>query len=739
MKVLSDKIHSTVRNGSWIYAIIESYQLGLSTVRLGANGEGARLTNLFTVGIPSVGDMVIVDFSASRPYVRTLILDPEEEPEEPLIPVTMKQALWKRICQHQSSFMATSFNCPLAINENTGYIAIPMWAYEKEAGYYLWISTDGGNNWGAQPIYTDMDMNTIQWLNNGVLLYNHDAYCYHSNDCGNTWMSNPISGIAWYDQYAFAKDTGTLYYRDGNNHLLRSYDYGKTYSVMYTFSSYTDQLRTSYNGSTVALTKSDDNGIMVSFDGGVTFQHSNPPGWLTYAHDIFVSPDGTYVGVYCNDASPEGFYVTHNGIDWTFAAPIECTSITYDKTTNTTFVSGHLSAEHGTYYYGGYDYQAWKSTDGYSWERVSLPQETAAYEGWLGFYNGTLFIRYDYHEATYKSTNLGVSWEAIDLQADEIFDDIIPYCISGDGQFIFASSINTSVISRDGGETWGNQFIIDMSNVGMYDYYGQLYRAACSHNGQHVVFFDYVGQIYVSHDWMKSWKPIDYETHMYFASSQGYRATASVSDDGSVMAIGGERAGSSSGNGYLYLSFSYGETWITLDFHDEINTALAWVSVSNDGSTIWFNGYNYIGKITNNGATIESISLPPGCTDWLYQIKTNGDGSIAVINDHNERMFRYENGEWSKIYEGEICSEDGFSNFALDVTGKMIAMNVKDANLGEYRMALTWDGGEHWELELHDALIDPYSLECCAVDCGDDFSSLFAFADQYGYIYKRIG
>lgn len=71
MKQLGTQVIQTTRSGNYQYAKVESFNRALVTVRLGSDGSGARLTNLNVVGSPSVGDIVIVDYSTNVPYVRT--------------------------------------------------------------------------------------------------------------------------------------------------------------------------------------------------------------------------------------------------------------------------------------------------------------------------------------------------------------------------------------------------------------------------------------------------------------------------------------------------------------------------------------------------------------------------------------------------------------------------------------------------------------------------------------------
>lgn len=72
MKVLPQKIISTTRSGTYQYAKVESFSLGVATVRMGINGKGARLTNLNVVGQVNVDDVVVIDYSAGVPYVRSI-------------------------------------------------------------------------------------------------------------------------------------------------------------------------------------------------------------------------------------------------------------------------------------------------------------------------------------------------------------------------------------------------------------------------------------------------------------------------------------------------------------------------------------------------------------------------------------------------------------------------------------------------------------------------------------------
>jgi hypothetical protein len=81
MKKLGSKIIHTTRSGSYQYALVESVNKGLVTVKLGTDGSGMRLTNLNVVGTVEEGDLAVVDYSAGVPYVRA-ISQPEPEIEE---------------------------------------------------------------------------------------------------------------------------------------------------------------------------------------------------------------------------------------------------------------------------------------------------------------------------------------------------------------------------------------------------------------------------------------------------------------------------------------------------------------------------------------------------------------------------------------------------------------------------------------------------------------------------------
>ena len=61
-------IRRTVDGGAYTYGIVESYVLGLATVRL-AEG-GARLTGIPVTSNVRAGDVVIVDYTSDVPSVR---------------------------------------------------------------------------------------------------------------------------------------------------------------------------------------------------------------------------------------------------------------------------------------------------------------------------------------------------------------------------------------------------------------------------------------------------------------------------------------------------------------------------------------------------------------------------------------------------------------------------------------------------------------------------------------------
>lgn len=94
MSILRPVVRRTKAFGAQLPAIVEEVNLGLATVRLAPNG--ARLTNLPTMGDIAPGDNVIVDYATGEPYVRPTTVVEEEEiileeslavPEDEEVPV----------------------------------------------------------------------------------------------------------------------------------------------------------------------------------------------------------------------------------------------------------------------------------------------------------------------------------------------------------------------------------------------------------------------------------------------------------------------------------------------------------------------------------------------------------------------------------------------------------------------------------------------------------------------------
>lgn len=98
MSKLKSEVISTVKSGNFQYAIIESINYGLVTVRLGATGTGSRLTNLNIVGTAKVGDLVIVDYSTNVPYVRATQVTQDPEVALPLGRVPLEFPTTGDIC-----------------------------------------------------------------------------------------------------------------------------------------------------------------------------------------------------------------------------------------------------------------------------------------------------------------------------------------------------------------------------------------------------------------------------------------------------------------------------------------------------------------------------------------------------------------------------------------------------------------------------------------------------------------
>jgi len=154
--------------GSQVYAQVEETHMGLSTVRLADNG--ARLTNLYTVGHVEATDLVIVEYGTDgTPYIRpttvpiieedeiSVYLDPAEEVEDavPDTPITVC-----KLTRTSRQTIPADTSTPIVFDKKL-FDPCKMWDGSgitiKEDGIYL-IHTTMGINGSSQYDITEYQL-----------------------------------------------------------------------------------------------------------------------------------------------------------------------------------------------------------------------------------------------------------------------------------------------------------------------------------------------------------------------------------------------------------------------------------------------------------------------------------------------------------------------------------------------------------------------------------------------------
>jgi|11_taG_2_1085331.scaffolds.fasta_scaffold00563_16 hypothetical protein len=255
--------------------------------------------------------------------------------------------------------------------------------------------------------------------------------------------------------------------------------------------------------------------------------------------------------------------------------------------------------------------------------------------------------------------------------------------VSGDGQYIglFDSSGNGSVLSTDGGSTYGtySSNYYNFGSVATTD-------AAFSQTGEYQIISTTSG----------CWVLKNYGSQLQTQIS-GYINCVAISTTGQYMLYGQY-------NGGLYLSSNYGQSFSNISSNAYLPNA-NWNSVgmSEDGQRIHalVNGTNYQIRTTSGGTTWDG-SLQIGLS--VRSIVTTGDGqywSMAdpwASNTVGERFFSSTN--YGASFFGEIAFfQWGPYELATSLSGSVWISNLKKRSQNSWRLVKK-SIGTGWSIKL---------------------------------------
>ena len=201
-------------------------------------------------------------------------------------------ATWKKILskQIQLQYAQPSFSADGSKIALTGY-----------GEQYLYISTDGGQNWterGPDPRYKSVKVSPDGSFLVGCSGSNATGYITHiSTDDGQTWTQKGTNNVMC-PEYVF--NNGTLIARSGGD-MAKSTDYGQTWTETSNILNMSGIASFSNNGNNVF------EGDRISFDGGNHWTPLNPP--IPAGDFIFhtqISDDGKKLSITTHPLNPAG-------------------------------------------------------------------------------------------------------------------------------------------------------------------------------------------------------------------------------------------------------------------------------------------------------------------------------------------------------------------------------------------------------------------------------------------------
>lgn len=293
-----------------------------------------------------------------------------------------------------------------------------------------------------------------------------------------------------------------------------------------------------------------------------------------------------------------------------------------------------------------------------------------------------------YNEASplYVSSDYGATWQDVTDAADHrIRDYWTSVDITDDGQTMVAVSdqgvdldtLNGTAgkifISHNGGDTW-----TDVSPDGTT----QWEAVAIAGDGSKIVAVanDDLDHIYVSTDGGANWQTSSVD------QSARYWESASISDNGGKILVGGENDSNSSSLDYF--SNDGGDNWtdISPDMGKLAFTTRATMSSSGDKLVVATYGYDSgeydaVYESTNDGSSWADISPDDADINHWNAIAISGNGSELAVQDSNDKMYiSDDNGaSWTAEDPGQADDDtDSWRSIDFNNSGSRI-VTVSDA------------------------------------------------------------
>jgi hypothetical protein len=720
MKVLRSAIAHTTRKGTWQWAVLESLEIGLATVRLGKKGNGPRLSNLNIVGNTEPGNVVIVDYSAKKPYVRTLFLDEVEVLEEVEQPIE-----WigeDCICQPPATIVIDKF-----------FPHRWVWGLQKlpnENAFIFDYWSDNYDNSVAPPISGPDRIVKVtkvgdeyQW----EVLFDEDLAGYRLNII-NSWNENPTTG----ERIVANRSGNSLWYSYSDDGGQTWVDFTSTLTIS----------KVSGNGQVFYRGELNNNFYRVSYDMGQTWQTITPKDGWRVERNVAVSETGQIVYALIDDRAAwaerqyELAVSTDHGATWSYyskpsSGAIYC-NLSGDTAMFCTSDSGQDPGAHGIYKVSNYGATIRMVQDGYfaindtPYENTysqagfwCINYEMSAQGIWLapiysGYYrdkdtneivSGTAWITHYYY-----SLDNGETWDLLDLPVRPSVGRDWMLATYVDNDLWLMGDALLVLKTPDWGNTWEPMWA-------EYDPYDTSREAAVWQETNYYCFVkmncETIVMIYNYGNW-------EYNLILSTDGGETFRLTpltgardAVISGDGEKILVSiRERAGWRDTITHLMLSTDQGETWEDIaPLKGQRVTDEYRIAASEDFSRI------LVGRATGDGETWLSTNLgqtwtemgpfPAANMSLPTIVGVSGDGSTLFVHIHRaspqvrDLWYSNNNGQsWTKFREaGDGSPEAGFIKFSyngnqiLFWAGSGQGYSIYDISLDTYTII---EGPDDW-------------------------------------------
>jgi hypothetical protein len=504
----------------------------------------------------------------------------------------------------------------------------------------LYLSTNYGVSWTASSLTSSTGFWNCKISDSGqyMMATGFGGYSYYSTNYGSTWIQTPMASSAVFINCAISS-SGQYMFVGNNNGTFFSSNYGSTWSTIPNVPGNTNFRFAAMSGTGQYIMSPVYGTAGLCYTSFGTYV--NVPA--TYTPQITNSVINQAVSQYAPQQNPGSLNInTSSAITGTNFGSANTWSTVSQLASGLTWAT--FMSPTGQYMMSGSQSNAsgglwWSTNYGASWAQYN----TATFPT-TAWWNGSAFSSTGQYMlvcgvsgtgcGVYLSSNFGQSFTMVSNTILPTANGFYGCSMSSAGQYMLAGCSNGfgNYLSSNYGVSWAL-----ITGTSLPTNAGCL-MPTMSSSGQYMICapFSIAGPVYVSSNYGVAWTAVPAANGLPSSSQYWQSATSST---GQYMIV--TSGGSTSSNGYAYLSSNYGVNWSTISVAVAASpTIYAYTcAISGTGQYMYLNNYNGSYYSNNYGATWTTGSQP---AYGSYRFSSMSySGQYIITSNANSGGFTY--------------------------------------------------------------------------------------------------